>query len=335
MDNFWKFKKSTEDDAYKINWDDSDYVTVKVPHDYAIEGPFAEENDRQDGEKIDADGINVEITHTGRTGGLPITDWAWYRKEFFVGKDTKKVFIEFDGIMFNSSVYVNEKKVGGHIYGYTSFSIDITKECKFGEMNLMAVAVRPEGTFSRWYTGAGIYRNVRLVEKTADVYFPYQSIYVRPEVRGNRAEIDFDIDLELSDAQEYILEVDILDFQNKLVAKQKFIVDKKCGHQMIVDEKCGHQMIVDKKCGQQMIVDKKCGQQMIVDEKYGHQMIVDKKCGHQMIADEKCGHQMIADKKCGRQKFSGQIVMDNYRLWNVLDAYLYTCATRCDMKSIA
>lgn len=254
MDKFWKFAKSTQDDAYKIDFDDSDFVTVAVPHDYAIDGPFAEENDKQF-EKIVADGINKPMVHVGRTGGLPITDWAWYRKEFFVDAATKNVFLEFDGIMSNSTVYVNGIKVGGHIYGYTSFCVDATSACNFGATNLVAVSVRPEGHASRWYTGAGIYRNVRLVQK-GDAYFPYQAIFVRPTVRGKRAEIDFDINIIA--AEEYILEVEICDQSNNIVASQKFISNK--------------------------------------------------------------------------AKFSGQIALDNYHLWEVLNAYLYTFTAKLHVK---
>ncbi|OON92899.1 MAG: hypothetical protein ATN31_07640 [Candidatus Epulonipiscioides saccharophilum] len=223
MKHNWKFKKGELNDAYKVDFDDSDFRIVSVPHDYAIEGPFSPENDKQ-GAKVVADGIHDKMIHVGRTGGLPITDWAWYRKEFYVKEDSKKVFIEFDGIMCNSTVYVNGLKVGGRIYGYSSFSVDITEACNFGAQNLLAVSVRPEHTASRWYPGAGIYRNVRLIEK-GEEYFPYLPLFIRPSVDGNRAKIDFDIDV-VSGGKDYKLEVAIYDKAGELVAKEEYHSNK-------------------------------------------------------------------------------------------------------------
>lgn len=224
MKHNWKFKKGELNDAYKIDFDDSDFRIVSVPHDYAIEGPFSPDNDKQ-GAKVEADGIHDKMIHIGRTGALPITDWAWYRKEFFVNKDAKNVFLEFDGIMCNSTVYVNGVKVGGRIYGYSSFSVDATSVCKFGETNLVAISLRPEGTASRWYPGAGIYRNVRLVQK-GNEYFPYLPLFVRPSVKGARAEIDFDIQT-VANEQEYTLEISIYDKENELVERQNYNSNKK------------------------------------------------------------------------------------------------------------
>ncbi len=170
----WKFCCCDTDEAYLENFNDGSWRTVRVPHDYAIEGPFDRENDIQNESVID-DGIAIPITHVARTGGLPITQGAWYRKKFTVSPEAKNVFLEFDGIMSNSTVYVNEKECGGRPYGYSSFSVDITKLLCEGE-NLLAIRVSPESSASRWYPGAGIYRAVRLVEK-ADEFFPSNPLF--------------------------------------------------------------------------------------------------------------------------------------------------------------
>jgi len=255
MKHNWKFKKGEMNDAYRVDFDDSDFRIVSVPHDYAIEGPFSPDNDKQ-GEKVEADGIHDKITHVGRTGALPITDWAWYRKEFFVDKDAKNVFLEFDGIMCNSTIYVNETEVGGRIYGYSSFSVDITSACKFGENNLLAISVRPEGNASRWYPGAGVYRNVRLVQKGSE-YFPYLPLFIRPAVKGDCAEVAFDINVATNE-QEYMLDVAIYDQEGKLVASQKYTSTK--------------------------------------------------------------------------AKFSGELELENYHLWEILNSYLYTFEAKLYIK---
>ncbi len=186
----WKFIKEDIKDAYKKDFDDSAWRTVRIPHDYAIEGPFHPENDKQISEVV-ADGIHKPIVHVGRTGALPIADKAWYRRKFSVNRDSKHIFLEFDGVMSHCSIYVNGKKCGGRVYGYSSFSVDISDAVILGEDNTLAVEVSPLPCASRWYTGAGIYRNVRLVEKR-EIYLPYCPVYVRSEVKNEVAFVDID-----------------------------------------------------------------------------------------------------------------------------------------------
>lgn len=189
----WKFIKDDVSDAYKKEFDDSNWRTVNVPHDYAVEGPFDSENDKQY-KNVVADGIITPVLHIGRTGGLPVDVPAWYRKTFSVSKDAKHVFIEFDGAMCNSTVYVNGSNCGGRPYGYSSFSVDVTDFVEEGE-NSLAVSLKPETGSSRFYPGAGIYRNVRLIEKN-EVYFPYANTFVNPSIKDNKAVIDCTVEVE-------------------------------------------------------------------------------------------------------------------------------------------
>jgi beta-galactosidase len=140
-------------------WED-----VRVPHDWAIQGPFDINNDRQTASVID-DGITHEITHTGRTGGLPITGTGWYRTTLQISDDVRgsRVFIEFDGVMSDSTVFLNGYEIGSWPYGYTSFSFELTEHIRYGQPNLLEVRVSPLSDSSRFYPGAGIYRHVRLV----------------------------------------------------------------------------------------------------------------------------------------------------------------------------
>ena len=131
---------------------------VRIPHDYAIEGDFDINND-----PVYKD--NGTLEHTGRTGGLPIVGVGVYRKELYISKDHKGgcVFLEFDGVMSESDVFVNGKRAGGNHYGYISFCVDITEYVSFGENNEIFVVSRVRTNSSRWYCGGGIFRPVRLV----------------------------------------------------------------------------------------------------------------------------------------------------------------------------
>lgn len=183
----WKFLKTEQDGLEKLNVEDSNWRTVRVPHDYAIEGPFAIDNDAQIVGVI-ADGLVNPINHVGRTGSLPINDKAWYRKKIIIDKATERAFLEFDGVMSNSQIYLNGDYVGGRPFGYTSFCLEITKYMKKGE-NLLAVRCCPEPCASRWYPGAGIYRNVRL-RQTTKVCFDYQSIQIKYKILKNKIDIN-------------------------------------------------------------------------------------------------------------------------------------------------
>ncbi len=187
----WKFIKAENINASAKEFDDKSWRTVRVPHDYAVEGPFCEENDRQVTEIV-ADGITEPMVLTGRTGGLPIGEKAWYRRKFEVSRTAKNIFLEFDGVMSNAEVYVNGEFCGSRHYGYSSFSVDITKFIKRGKNNVLAVSVNPENSSSRWYPGAGIYREVRLVEKDV-MYFNYCPAYVRAQVKNGCAFVDVDL----------------------------------------------------------------------------------------------------------------------------------------------
>ncbi len=215
----WKFSKENVENAHLLNFDDSSYRVVSVPHDYAIEGPFSPENDKQVAEVL-ADGVSKTM-HIGRTGGLPICDHAWYRKNFKIDENSKNVFLEFDGIMSNATIYVNGEKCHEQVYGYTSFSVDITKFVK--KENTLTVVCRPEHTSSRYYTGAGIYRNVRLVEKN-EVYLPYHPVFVRPAVINGKAVIDFDIDVVSK--EQYDIKISILDADGKEVSAKNITSNK-------------------------------------------------------------------------------------------------------------
>ena len=117
---------------------------------------------------------------------------GWYRKEFKLPENVKDkhVFIEFDGVYMNSDVWINGFHLGNRPYGYSSFQYELTKHLKFGdEKNVLAVRVNVQQPCSRWYSGAGIYRNVRLTI-TDPVHIAHWGTYVTtPEVSENEATV--------------------------------------------------------------------------------------------------------------------------------------------------
>ncbi|MFO7869912.1 MAG: beta-galactosidase GalB [Kiritimatiellia bacterium] len=189
LEENWKFTRGDPEGAEKIDFDDRNWQTVEVPHDWAIAGPFDRENDIQvttvmeDGEKKPAE-------RTGRTGALPHVGTAWYRLKLDIpGGGDARLFLEFDGVMSRSTVFFNGQRVGERPYGYISFNFEVTDFVRFGQTNVLAVRVDNPPDASRWYPGAGIYRNVRLV-KTASVRIaPWGVKVATPEISSSSARV--------------------------------------------------------------------------------------------------------------------------------------------------
>lgn len=164
LDKDWKFIRSEISSGYDVNLDDGLWSDVQVPHDWAIEGPFNLNQDMQF-VKVIEDGDKEARLRTGRTGALPATGIGWYRRLLHLPVECsgQRVYIEFDGVMSNAQVYLNGKLIGQRPYGYSSFSFDLTDYFSFGKNNVLAVRVENKPEMSRFYTGAGIYRPVRLL----------------------------------------------------------------------------------------------------------------------------------------------------------------------------
>ena len=148
-------------------------------------------NDKQE-VAISQDGQKEAMEHAGRTGGLPFVGVGWYRTEFDVPQFQagKRATILFDGAMSHANVYINGQKVGYWPYGYNSFHFDITKYLKPGEKNTLAVRLENLPESSRWYPGAGLYRNVHLII-TEDAYIPVWGTYITtPSVNEKFAKVN-------------------------------------------------------------------------------------------------------------------------------------------------
>jgi beta-galactosidase len=164
FDNNWRFFKGDSSGAESSSFDDSDWRKPDLPHDWSIEGPYDKANP------------------TSRGGGYLPAGVGWYRKTFILDQadPKKKYFIEFDGIMANSDVWINGFHLGRWPYGYTSFSYDLTGHLKTGKGETNIIAVRADNSVqpaSRYYAGAGIYRHVRLVI-TNPVHIEQWGVYI-------------------------------------------------------------------------------------------------------------------------------------------------------------
>lgn len=147
FDSTWQFSKGDAPGAEQPSFDDSTWRKLDLPHDWSIEGPFDENNP------------------TGGAGGFLPSGVAWYRKHFKIDNAAGRssCFIEFDGVMENSEVWINGIALGKRPSGYVSFRYELTEHLKQGD-NVIAVRTDTSAQpASRWYSGAGIYRHVRLV----------------------------------------------------------------------------------------------------------------------------------------------------------------------------
>ena len=153
---------------------------------------------------------------------------GWYRKDFKLPNDMKdkRVFIEFDGVYMNCDVWINGVHLGNRPYGYSSFQYELTKYLKFGnEKNVLAVSVNVQQPCSRWYSGAGIYRNVRLTV-TDPVHIAHWGMYVAtPEISENEATVRVETKIrnQSSSLQKVALETIISDESGNKISSNNSI----------------------------------------------------------------------------------------------------------------
>ncbi|WP_303239980.1 glycoside hydrolase family 2 TIM barrel-domain containing protein [Phocaeicola plebeius] len=220
LETGWKFHKGETNGAETVSFNDSQWESVCIPHDWAIYGPFDRNNDLQ----------NVAITQnlekqasvkTGRTGGLPYVGVGWYRTRFDADPD-KKTTLVFDGAMSEARVYVNGKEACFWPFGYNSFHCDITELLhKEGKDNVLAVRLENRPQSSRWYPGAGLYRNVHLI--TAEkIHVPVWGTQVTtPHVANDYASVCLRTSLQNAGKEEITIETEILDPNGKRVSFKK------------------------------------------------------------------------------------------------------------------
>lgn len=213
----WKFTKGEVSNAEMPAFNDAKWETVDIPHDWAIFGPFDKNNDLQ----------NVAVTQnfetqaslkTGRTGGLPYVGIGWYRTTFHStpGKQTTLIF---DGAMSEARVFVNGKEACFWPCGYNSFYCDVTSLVnEDGKNNTLAVRLENRPQSSRWYPGAGLYRNVHVVT-TEKIHVPVWGTQITtPYVKDEYASVCLRTTILNAGKTELTVVTDIMDADGQVVS---------------------------------------------------------------------------------------------------------------------
>lgn len=217
LEKGWKFTKGEVSNAEAPAFNDTKWETVTIPHDWAIFGPFDKNNDLQ----------NVAVTQnfetqaslkTGRTGGLPYVGTGWYRTTFHStpGKQTTLIF---DGAMSEARVFVNGKEACFWPYGYNSFYCDVTGLVNGdGKNNVLAVRLENRPQSSRWYPGAGLYRNVHVVT-TEKIHVPVWGTQITtPFVKDEYASVCLHTTILNAGKTELTVTTDIVDADGQVVS---------------------------------------------------------------------------------------------------------------------
>lgn len=217
LEKGWKFTKGEVSNAEMPAFNDAKWETVDIPHDWAILGPFDKNNDLQ----------NVAVTQnfetqaslkTGRTGGLPYVGIGWYRTTFHStpGKQTTLIF---DGAMSEARVFVNGKEACFWPCGYNSFYCDVTSLVnEDGKNNTLAVRLENRPQSSRWYPGAGLYRNVHVVT-TEKIHVPVWGTQITtPCVKDEYASVCLRTTILNAEKTELTVVTDIMDADGQVVS---------------------------------------------------------------------------------------------------------------------
>lgn len=206
FDADWRFVLADSAHMADVDYNDSHWRKLSLPHDWAIEGDFNAGNP------------------SGAGGGALPGGVGWYRKTFSIPLTPSQdggtsCFIEFDGVYMNSTVYVNGQKVGFRPYGYSSFEYDITEYLKKGE-NIIAVRVdNSDQPNSRWYSGCGIYRHVWLTQ-TEHTHVAHWGTYVTSSLSKNNKTATLNVMVEVANKTKDTQITNILlDAEGKEVAK--------------------------------------------------------------------------------------------------------------------
>ncbi len=214
----WRFHAGEVREAASVAFDDSSWRTVNVPHDFQIEQPWVAPAAN---EKADNNDPAANIKSRLSSRGFKEMGRAWYRYHLTPADSLKgkRLLLQFDGIMYVADVYLNGTRVGGTDYGYVGFEIDVTDMLKIGKDNVIAVlADTREPGNSRWYTGGGLFRDVRLVATSKDLYLERHPLYIT--TRNNEyVTVSAELTNKTRD-REVSVKVSILDPDGKQVCEQ-------------------------------------------------------------------------------------------------------------------
>ena len=228
LDRGWQFHRGDVSDVNMLKNLLANDEVVNLPHDFLIGQDWVAPDASERPDNSDA-GSNVRSRLSPR--GFKEMGIGWYRYELTPKAEWKgkRILLDFQGIMLVGDVYLNGKRIGGTDYGYLGFDVDVSKLLKFGEVNEIAVKADTRNpNNSRWFTGAGLYRDVNLIVTDKDLFFPRHPLFIRTvnnqEVKI-RANI-FNQQKKVKAPGTFIpVEVRILDAEGHVVAQQKTDVD--------------------------------------------------------------------------------------------------------------
>lgn len=191
LEKNWRFHNGDVVNGYSKSLNDSKWEKVTVPHDWAIKGSFDKAIDIQN-VAIVQNGEKFATEKTGRTGALPYIGVGWYRNEFSIPNfsSDKKVILLFEGAMSEPEFFINGKKIGSWNYGYSYFYFDITPHILGNSENTLAVKLTNRELSSRWYPGAGLYRNIRLIVKNNDSMDQWGTFITTPTITSELAKVN-------------------------------------------------------------------------------------------------------------------------------------------------
>ena len=209
FDDGWLFLLSDSAQMAQPDYGDAHWRSLKLPHDWAVEGNFSVDNP------------------SGAGGGALPGGIGWYRKHFHISGNMEspshRYYIQFDGVYMNSTVYVNGHQVGFRPYGYSTFEYDITPFIHIGADNVIAVRVdNSDQPNSRWYSGCGIYRHVWLTEKESPLRIAHWGTFVTTDVKGKvhiETRLSAPSDVTMPQFSQLKIHASIYDGGNNLVAE--------------------------------------------------------------------------------------------------------------------
>ena len=220
----WKFHAGDLADGASPTLNDADWCAVDLPHDFQIEQPWVAPGDDERPDTSDP-GANIKSRLSPR--GFKEMGIGWYRKTFTPDEAWRgqRVLIDFEGILYVGDAYLNGQFIGKTDYGYLGFEADVTKLLRWGEPNVLAVrADTRAANNSRWYTGAGLYRDVHLVTTDPDVYFTRHPLRIIALPQGDDGSGLISVTAEVSALERGLktlkMQIRILDRDGRTVAEQ-------------------------------------------------------------------------------------------------------------------
>lgn len=207
----WKFYLGNDSAAIKNDFNDKSWRSLTLPHDWSIEGKFDQNNPSTPG------------------GGALPGGIGWYRKSFTVptSSKNKQIFIAFDGVYKDSEVWINGYYLGKRPNGYMAFSYELTSYLNFGKENTIAVKVdNSKQPNSRWYTGSGIYRDVKLLIVNPSHISQWGTFVTTPKVSKQSATVEIATNVTSPNPKNIVLQTLIKDKNGRVVAQKKSALGK-------------------------------------------------------------------------------------------------------------